>query len=141
MREATEQLAGLAAALDNDEAWASPSGFQDLTMAEGILTLWYDTWMHADDIRSALDQPHDDGAGLRATLSYLEDELTRHAWGPAAFVFTDRDESFGALAVGDVTASSPTHRVPAYELALAATGRLDPASLGLDADINLYAEG
>jgi uncharacterized protein (TIGR03083 family) len=141
LRSATEQLGGLTTALDNDEAWGSPSGFNDLTMAEGILTLWYDTWMHADDIRSAVGLPHDDGAGLRATLSYLEDELTRQSWGPAAFVFTDRDESFGALAVGEAGASTPTHRVPAYELTLAATGRLDPTTLGLEPDINLYAEG
>lgn len=138
LREATEAIRAMAVAFDNDDAWASPAGVGDLTIGRGVLTLWFDTFVHADDIRSALDRPRDTGAGLRASLAYLEDQLVAFGWGPAAITFTDQDEGFGALAVGD-TGSAPTHRVPAHEFALAVTGRLDPAEIGLDAGVNIYA--
>jgi hypothetical protein len=140
LRAALDQLRALASGLDSDEAWASPSGFNDLTIGEGVLTLWYDTWMHADDIRTALGRPSDEGPGLRATLAYLQDQLAARSWGPAAVVFADQDESFGALVVGDVGPTAPTHRVPAYDFALAVTGRIDPEPLGLDASVNIYAD-
>lgn len=60
-------------------------------------------------------------------------------WGPAAVVLADQDESFGALAIGDVDGGAPTHRVPAYDFALAASGRIDPTPLGLDPGVNVYA--
>lgn len=140
LRTVVEGFRPLAAGLDDDGAWGSPSGFGDLTIGEGVLTISYDTWMHADDIRAATDRPSDLGPGLRATLAYLEDQLAARSWGPAAVVFADQDESFGALAVGDVEAGVPTHRVPAYDFALAATGRIDPVPLGLDPTVNVYAD-
>jgi uncharacterized protein (TIGR03083 family) len=138
-RTTLEGLRAMAEALDNDDAWASPSGVGDLTIGRGVLTLWFDTFVHADDIRSSLDLPRDTGAGLRASIAYLEDELTTFGWGPAAVVFTDQDEGFGALAIGDVVPASPTHKVPAHDFALAVTGRLDPAEVGLDPGVNIYA--
>lgn len=54
-------------------------------------------------------------------------------------VLADQDESFGALAIGDVDGGAPTHRVPAYDFALAASGRIDPTPLGLDPGVNVYA--
>ena len=43
-------------ALD-DDMWNGPSGVPDLTFGRGVLTLWYDAFVHADDIRAALGQP------------------------------------------------------------------------------------
>jgi uncharacterized protein (TIGR03083 family) len=131
-------VGGLAAALDDDDVWDGPSGAPDLTMAEGVLTLWYDTFVHADDIRNALGRPPETGAGERGALAYLGDELAKRGFGPARIEFADRD--YPALQIGDVDASTPTHRVGPHEFILAATGRLDAAALGLDPAVNIYAE-
>lgn len=67
----------------DDDAWAGPSGVPDLTLGEGVLTLWYDTYVHADDIRVALGQESERGDGLDATIAYLAKQLTAKNWGPA----------------------------------------------------------
>jgi uncharacterized protein (TIGR03083 family) len=140
LRTTLENLAPLAEALAVDEVWNGPSGVPDLTMAEGVLTLWYDTFVHADDIRAAIGEPSEAGPGLKASLAYLESELTKRSFGPARVVFADQDESFGGLAIGETDASTPTHRVDAHDFVLAATGRLDADALGLDPGVNIYAE-
>jgi len=139
LRAAVEQLRLLGPGLDDADAWASPSGVPDLTMGEGILTLWYDTFVHADDIRFALGRAADDGPGLRAAVAYLEGELTRRGWGPARVLFVDQGEGFGAVAASGGGAGSPAHRVEARPFVLAATGRIDPTSIGLDGAVNIYA--
>ncbi|MGZ4683353.1 MAG: maleylpyruvate isomerase family mycothiol-dependent enzyme [Acidimicrobiales bacterium] len=139
LRAAVEQLRLLGPGLDDADAWASPSGVPDLTMGEGILTLWYDTFVHADDIRAALDRPAADGPGLRAAVAYLEGELDRRGWGPARVLFVDQGEGFGAVAASGGGAGSPVHRVEARPFVMAATGRIDPTTIGLDAEVNIYA--
>ena len=75
-------MRALLGALD-DEAWAGPSGLPDLTLGRGVLTLWYDTYVHADDIRAALGRPSERGPGLDASVAYLAEELERRGLGPA----------------------------------------------------------
>jgi uncharacterized protein (TIGR03083 family) len=114
----TDALAGIRAltdALDDDAVWSGPSPVPDLTMGEGILTLWYDTYVHADDIRHAAGHPPAKGAGLGASVAYLEAELAKQGWGGT---------------VPDTVAP--------YDFVLAATGRLDPGPLGLDDAVNIY---
>ena len=110
-------IRGLAAALDDDEVWNGPSGVPDLTMAEGILTLWYDTYVHADDIRAALGLPSEHGPGLAAAVAYLD------------AVHAQRGISVDAAV-----------EVAPLAFVLAATGRRDAASVGLDPSVNIYAE-
>jgi uncharacterized protein (TIGR03083 family) len=138
LRTVVEQLRAMTAAFDNDDVWNGPSGVPDLTMGEGVLTLWFDTYVHADDIRAAIGRDPVVGTGQRAALAYLEAELGRRRWGPARLEFKGKDEAFGTVEVGDVTATTLTHIVDAHEFVLAATGRLDAAKLGLDADVNIY---
>ena len=139
LRAALAQVRQLGAGLDDAEVWAGPSGVPDLTMGEGILTLWYDTFVHADDVRTALGRPPAERPGLRAAVAYLEAELTRRNWGPARVLFLDQGEGFGAVAVCDAGAGTPAHRVEARPFVLAATGRLDPNAIGLDDRVNIYA--
>jgi uncharacterized protein (TIGR03083 family) len=136
LRSALEALGGLAAALDTDEVWDGPSGLPDLSMGDGVLTLWYDTYVHGDDIRAAIGLPPATGPGLRAAVRYLEKTLTDRGWGPAHLRFTDQDDDFGELVVGTAATTLP---VDALEFVLAATGRVDPTSLGLHEDVNIYA--
>jgi len=137
LRTAVEQLRPLAAVLDDDAAWAGPSGVPDLTMGEGILTLWYDTFVHADDIHAALGRPPLDGAGRRAAIAYLAAELASRSWGPAQLVFTD--DGIGSVTIGEADESQPCRYLDSRQFVLAATGRLDASSVGLDDDVNIYA--
>ena len=95
--------------------WNGPSGVPDLTLGEGVLTLWYDTYVHIDDIHAATGRPSASGAGLGASVAYLNAELAKRGW------------------TGEVTCDE-------FDFVLAATGRTDPAPLDLDAAVNIYAE-
>ena len=52
--EVTKAAAGMLPLFD-DAAWAAPGpGGFDGTLGDGVEALWYDTWLHANDIRAAL---------------------------------------------------------------------------------------
>jgi uncharacterized protein (TIGR03083 family) len=140
LRTALDGLRALGPGLDDDAVWNGPSGVPDLTMGEGVLTLWYDTFVHADDIRVATGQREVDGPGLRAAVAYLEAELGRRGWGPSRLVFEDQHEGFGAVSVGDAEPGAPVHRLDARAFVLAATGRIDAGPIGLDPAVNIYAD-
>jgi uncharacterized protein (TIGR03083 family) len=117
LTEALGAIRALAGALDDDAVWSSPSPVPDLTMGDGILTLWYDTFVHADDVRHAAGREPVKGPGLGAAVMYLEAELARQGW-----------------------AGSVADSVPPYDFVLAATGRIDAAPLGLDPGVNIYRD-
>ena len=138
LNSALEGLRALAAALDDDDVWNGPSGAPDLSMGDGVLTLWYDTYVHADDIRVALGRPSEPGPGERAALAYVVGQLEAQGFGPARIELTRGDHPVVELgAVDDATA---TVAVDPHDLLLAATGRLDATPLGLDPTVNLYRD-
>jgi uncharacterized protein (TIGR03083 family) len=128
----------LLAALDDDALWNGPSPVPDLTMAQGVLTLWYDTFVHADDIHAAIGRGWEGGPGEIGALTYLAGQLTARSYGPVRVAITDHDDT--VLTIGPVDAAMPTVRTDARSFILAATGRLDAAAIGLDAAVNIYAE-
>jgi uncharacterized protein (TIGR03083 family) len=99
----------------DDDAWTGPSGLPDLSLGEGVLLLWYDAYVHIDDINAATGRPSVRGPGLDASLAYVTAQLATRGWS------------------GEVTCDE-------LDFVLAATGRTDPAPLGLDASVNIYAE-
>jgi uncharacterized protein (TIGR03083 family) len=113
LRAVIDALTPLLAAVD-DAAWEGPSGVPDLTFGRGVLTLWYDAYVHADDIRAALNRPSQRGAGLGASVHYLAGELD---------------------AKGITTPTGGDQ----LQFVLVATGRADAASVGLDPSVNIYA--
>ncbi len=115
----------------NDAMWAGPSGVPDLTLGEGVLTLWYDTYVHADDIRAAIGQESERGDGLEASVAYLAAELTKKSWGPATLALAGVDRY-------DVRGGGPAITGDPLQFVLAATGRIDAATVGLDPDVNIY---
>jgi uncharacterized protein (TIGR03083 family) len=126
-------LANLGAIID-DNAWNGPSPVPDLTMRQGILTLFYDLYVHADDIRVAVGLPTAGAAlGLDASVEYLAEQLEQRNWGPATLAL-DGMEKADIGGGGDPVTGDPKQFV------LAATGRADPSSLGLDQTVNIYAE-
>lgn len=110
--------AGLLAIFD-DTAWAGEAGGgYDGTLGQGVEALWYDTWLHGDDIRDSIGRPPETGNGIRAALSHVEFELRKRDWSGPVPALGDPD------ALGFI---------------LAATGRVPAASFGAQAPIDIYA--
>jgi uncharacterized protein (TIGR03083 family) len=130
LRAANASLRALTDAID-DDAWNGPSGVPDLTLGQGVLTLWFDTYIHADDIRAAIGQASVRGDGLDAAIAYLAGQLEAKGWGPATVALDDG----GRYEIGgggrEITGD-------AMQFALVATGRAEPATMGLDADVSIY---
>jgi len=130
LRAATATLRALVDAID-DDVWNGPSGVPDLTLGEGVLTLWYDTYVHADDIRPAIGRTSERGPGLDATIAYLAGQLTAKSWGPATLALDE-------VGRHDVSGGGPEITGDALQFALVATGRADASTIGLDGDVSIY---
>ena len=130
LRAATATLRALVDAID-DDVWNGPSGVPDLTLGEGVLTLWYDTYVHADDIRAAIGRTSERGPGLDATIAYLAGQLTAKSWGPATLALDE-------VGRHDVSGGGREITGDALQFALVATGRADASTIGLDGDISIY---
>ena len=121
----------LDAIVADDDAWNGPSGVPDLTFGRGVLTLWYDTFVHADDIRAALGRTSETGPGLAASVAYLAGELTTRDWGPVTLAF-DGLPSHDVSGGGGEIAGDP------LQFVLVATGRAEPETIGLQPGISIY---
>jgi uncharacterized protein (TIGR03083 family) len=129
---AVTKLAQDIAASFDDATWEMPApGGYDGTLGQGVEALWYDTYLHADDIRAALGRPSVGGPGLRASVHHVATELAKRGWGPATLAF----DGLEAVPVG---AGGSPRTGDALEFVLVATGRADPTPLGLDASVNIY---
>lgn len=134
LRAGAKLGADMAAGFD-DAAWESPApGGLANTLGFGIEALWYDTYVHGDDIRRPLGLPSQRGAGVRASVSHLAQLLTDAGWGPAELRF----DGIGTFPV----CGGGGRQIEGDPLAfvLAATGRADPSPLGLDDTVNVYRD-
>jgi uncharacterized protein (TIGR03083 family) len=112
--EVRQAAAGLLPVFD-DAAWDAPApGGYEGTLGDGVEALWYDTWLHGDDIRAAVGRPSVQGDGMRGGVSHVRFELAKRGWE------------------GDV----PVDGDEAFEFILAATGRVPSGAGG---PINIYA--
>ncbi|HET9769792.1 MAG TPA: maleylpyruvate isomerase family mycothiol-dependent enzyme [Acidimicrobiia bacterium] len=136
LRATVKATADLLAAFD-DTAWAmpSPGGF-DFTLGEGVEALWHDAWLHGDDIRSAVGRPSDLGGGMTASISHIADVLTREGWGPAVLALDGLPEF--PISGGGNGAGGTRFTGDPLAFVLAATGRAEPATVGLDERANIY---
>jgi len=128
---ATKASADMVAIFD-DDAWNAPApAGLPYSLGVGIEALWYDAYLHADDIRAAIGRPSERGPGLEASVSHVAYFLEDRKWGPATLVLDGMPEceigGGGRRITGDPLA-----------FVLAATGRGDPGPLGLDASANIY---
>ena len=131
LEAATKAGGDLAAAFD-DEAWAAPGppGVTG-TLGFGLEALWFDTFLHGDDIGAALGRPVAGGDGILASLSHIAQVLTDQGWGPATLALDDVDQ-FPVSGGGRVVTGDPMAFI------MASTGRADAASIGLDDTVNIY---
>ncbi len=130
LRAAIESLRPLLDALD-DDMWNGPSGVPGLTFGRGVLTLWYDAFVHADDIRAALGRTSERGAGMAASVEYLTGELTTRGWGPATLALE-------GLPHHDVSGGGREITGDPMQFVLVATGRAEPATMGLESGVSIY---
>ena len=130
LRAATASVRALLDAID-DDAWNGPIGVPDLTLGEGVLTLWYDTYVHADDVRAALGRAPERGDGLDASVAYLAAQLSAKSWGPATL-------ALDGIGRHEVSGGGPEINGDALQFVLVATGRADAATMGLEPDVSIY---
>jgi uncharacterized protein (TIGR03083 family) len=108
----TKAVIGLMSVFD-DTSWEAPAGGGfDGTLGRGVEALWYDTWLHGDDIRSAIGRPTQLGDGLRAALSHVELELDKRGWTGTVPALDDPDAlpfilAATGRAAGDLVAGAP----------------------------------
>lgn len=131
LRSTLTAFTRLAGALD-DAAWQAASPVAGMSIGKGVLTIWFDTYIHADDIRHAVGLPSVHGDGLRASLEYVRLELEERGWGPARIEVDDQP----VIEVG--SGAGPAIRGDALEFLLVGTGRLDPGRFGLDETVNVF---
>ena len=128
---ATKAAGELAAAFD-DGAWNAPGppGTPG-TLGQGLESLWFDTYLHADDIRDATSQGHTPPDGLLPSVSHIAQILTDQGW-PAATLRLDGLEEFAVSGGGRVVTGDPMTFI------LVSTGRAAPSLMGLDDSVNIY---
>jgi uncharacterized protein (TIGR03083 family) len=134
LEQVTKVATDLMAAFD-DDAWngPAPAGVAS-TIGVGIEGLFYDVYLHGDDIRAAFGAPSVGGPGLRCAVHHVAGLLTDRGWGPATLALDGIDEVPVSGGGGRRVTGDPLAFV------LAATGRADPTPLGLGADVNVYAD-
>jgi uncharacterized protein (TIGR03083 family) len=132
LEEGAKAAAGLAAGFD-DEAWEAegPQGGGQ-TLGFGLEALWFDTYLHADDIRASVGRPMVTGPGVAPSVSHLTAILTEQGWGPATIDLDGLDNFEVSGGGGRTVTGDPMAFI------LAATGRSDPGPLGLDETVNIY---
>ena len=132
LAQVTKLAAELGQAFD-DAAWEAPApGGYDGSLGEGVEALWYDAYLHGDDIRVALGRPSERGPGMRPTVIHVAMLLDKRGWGPATLRFDDMETV-------DIGAGGREFTGDPLPFVLAATGRGDPVPLGLDDTVNIYA--
>jgi len=133
LHQATKVVADIGAAFD-DAAWAgpAPAGIPG-TLGEGVEAIWYDAYVHAEDIRAALDRRSERGPGVRVSVSHLADLLGQRGWGPAVLALDGLEEIPVSGGGGQRVTGDPLTFI------LVATGRQDAHVMGLDGSVNVYA--
>lgn len=118
----------------DDAAWTAraPGGFPG-PLRRAVLVLWYELYLHADDVRHALGRESERGPGLRASVVHVAETLGLWGWGPATLELTGLEE-LPVRGGGDTVGGDP------LDFLLTATGRRDPELMGLDGNVNIYRE-
>jgi hypothetical protein len=107
--ECAEVRAATAALLPafDQAAWDGPApGGYDGSLAQAVEALWYDAYLHGDDIRAAIGRPSEHGPGLAAATSHVEFELNKREWTGAVPTEDDASLTFVLVATGRAPAEA-----------------------------------
>jgi uncharacterized protein (TIGR03083 family) len=133
LRTSAKAAAELAEGFDEDAFNAEGPQGNGQTLGYGLEALWFDTYLHGDDILNALGLRTTSTSGFAPSVSHITDTLTQEGAKPATVRLSGLDEfrvsggDSGRLIEGDP-----------MEFILVSTGRADPASMGLEPEINIY---
>jgi uncharacterized protein (TIGR03083 family) len=133
LRGATKTAAELAQGFDDDDYAAEGPQGNGQTLGFGLESLWFDTYLHADDIRAAFGQSNTSKAGLAPSVSHIAQILSDRQWSPATIRLTGMEEFL--VGRGDeekVITGDPLQFIQV------STGRADPATMGLDPTVNIF---
>lgn len=125
------QAEAIAASFD-DTAWDNLGPQGGSTLGFGIESMWFDTWLHAEDIRNAVGLAPGPRDGIAPSLSHIAQVLTDQGFQPAILAF----DGYGPFSVSG--GGGRSIEGDPYRFVHAATGRGDPASIGLDDTVNIY---
>jgi uncharacterized protein (TIGR03083 family) len=103
------------------------------TLGFGLESRWFDTYLHADDIRAALGQSTTSQVGLAPSVSHISQVLSQQQWSPATLRLTGLDQFL--VSGGDderLVSGDP------WQFILVSTGRADPVTMALDPAVNIY---
>jgi uncharacterized protein (TIGR03083 family) len=133
LRTATKTAGELVEGFDEDAYAAEGPQGNGQTLGFGLESLWFDTYLHADDIRAAVGRSTTSTTGLAPSVSHIAQLLSQQAWTPATICLRDMDEF-------EVSGGDPDVRVSGdpVQFILVATGRADPATMGLEPTVNIF---
>jgi uncharacterized protein (TIGR03083 family) len=133
LRTGANAAAELAEGFDDDAFNTEGPQGNGQTLGYGLEALWFDTYLHGDDILAALGGSTTSTSGFAPSVSHISDTLSQEGAEPATIRLTGLDEflvsggNSSRLIMGDP-----------MQFILVATGRADPATMGLDPEINIY---
>jgi uncharacterized protein (TIGR03083 family) len=133
LRTTTKTATDLVEAFDEDAFNADGPQGNGQTLGFGLEALWFDTYLHGDDILAAVGRSTTSNVGHAPSVSHISDTLTQEGATPATIRLTGLDEFLvsggdkGRLIQGDP-----------MQFILVSTGRADPATMGLGPEINIY---
>jgi uncharacterized protein (TIGR03083 family) len=130
--EASAKAAGDLIPSFDDAAWEAEGPQGGGTLGFGVEALWFDTYLHADDMVCGLRSSRPRAEGIPPSLSHISQVLSQEGWGPAELAF-DGLERFPISGGGGRTISGDP-----FAFILASTGRGDPATFDLDNSVNIY---
>jgi len=118
----------------DDAAWEGPApGGTPGTLGFGVEALWYDGYLHGDDIRSAIGKKTPRTASLNASVSHIAQSLTDNDYEPLTLHLDGADEFTVSGGGREITGD-------AFDFVLATTGRGDLSKFGLDETANIYRD-
>ncbi len=116
------------------DSWEGPAPSDpNFTLGFAVEAIWYDAFVHGDDIRAALSRESTRGDGLCCAVHHVVGYLEHHGWKPTTLAVHEMDRI-------DIAGGGAELRCDPLDFVLAATGRVDPALIGLDSAINVYAD-
>ena len=133
LRTGAKAAAELADGFDDDSFHAEGPQGNGQTVGYGLEALWFDTYLHGDDILDALGLRTTSTSGLAPSVSHITDTMTQEGATPATVRLNRLDEFL--VSGGDsgrIIGGEP------MQFILVSTGRADPATMGLGPEINIY---
>jgi uncharacterized protein (TIGR03083 family) len=133
LRTGAKAAAELADGFDENAFNAEGPQGNGQTLGYGLEALWFDTYLHGDDILAALGRTNPSTSGFAPSVSHITDTLSHEGAAPATV-------RLNGLAEFHVSGGDEDKLIEGdpMQFILVSTGRADPATMGLEPEINIY---